>query len=274
MHCSRKNKSRGGSKPLLGTCLTHTAAASQCALKNRIAEGETLNKLGNATGGGKNRRGGENANETCPGIGVSTVAPTYISGGSDHMSPNGNETIKEAMQLGANQKAEAKYDKTIGWNNIKQSGGGPSLENFIENINSMAGGAQGNDKIFSYLHEAYPDGLKNQLMGALENEIRLKNECNEKLKRNAALHREEIRIMNAKQKKEKDREISLMKEEYRMKENAGMKKKTKKRRKKYRVDSRKKRYKHSRYLRGRTRRKKRRKRRNSRVKKRRSKRSK
>ena len=72
MSCSRKNKkSRGGSKPLLGTCLTHTAAASQCALETRTAEAETLNKLQNTTGGGKNRRGGENANETCPGIGVS-----------------------------------------------------------------------------------------------------------------------------------------------------------------------------------------------------------
>jgi hypothetical protein len=176
-NCS-KHKKRGGSKPALSSCLTHTAAASQCASQNRNQQSNMLTELQNTTGGGKNRRGGGDANETCPGTGVSTVVPTYISGGNNHMSPNANENTHAAMQLQAVQKAQSALDSTKGWSDIKQGGGGPSLENFIENINSMAGG---------------------------------------------------------KKRKTKRHKIKT------------------KRRKRYRVDTRKKRYKHSRYLRGRTR---------------------
>lgn len=167
-----KHKKRGGSKPALSSCLTNTAAATQCALTKISGESRMLNKLINTTGGGKNQGGGESTNQTCPGTSVSTVVPTYISGNNQHMSPNGNDNINAAMQLQASQQGQAIFDSTAGWDKIQQNGGAPSLENFIENINNMAG---------------------------------------------------------------------------------GKKRKTKRRRKRYRVDTRKKRYKNSRYLRGRTR---------------------
>ena len=127
----RKTK-KGGTvawkKPTLAQSASGVTQSVNYGTKQHTKEANMHNELIQTAGG-------------CDTTTVPLTAVTYSTGASDQMSPNGNENMKGAQQLAANQQAQAALDDPTGWDTPPtQGGGGTQLGTFIENLNNMGGG--------------------------------------------------------------------------------------------------------------------------------------
>ena len=101
-----------------------------------------IHNTGGHIGGRRRKRGGSTTPVCASAPNVPSVAPTYLGGNSNKMSPNGNQNIFSALTAQKSQVANSALDNTGGWASVKtQSGGAPDLGNFIESLNNMSGGA-------------------------------------------------------------------------------------------------------------------------------------